>query len=172
MYLPEELEEAENMPVIIHYADRIKPWHNPNIVWSDIWYKYKSMTPFKDVDYNPQLINETRNFSHHDAVDKIGGFNELKGKRIVLWGAGRLGTFYAECLRKLDIEFQVTDKNEKKLGAEVIPGIAVKSWDALRDDVDVVLVSALNITDKVRNNPEVTVPVYDLPESVKAGRLV
>jgi len=42
----EEIKEALNNPVIIHYVDKIKPWHDPNSIWADQWWQYAVFSPF------------------------------------------------------------------------------------------------------------------------------
>ncbi len=45
-YSKEEIEEAMEHPVQLHYATGIKPWKNPDCTLSEVWYKYIMKTPF------------------------------------------------------------------------------------------------------------------------------
>lgn len=40
VYSPNEIDIALKNPLIIHYADKIKPWVNSNVVFSNIWFDY------------------------------------------------------------------------------------------------------------------------------------
>lgn len=40
-----ECTTAINHPIIIHYADKIKPWHNPNVVLGYEWFQYSLLSP-------------------------------------------------------------------------------------------------------------------------------
>ena len=44
-YSKSEIEEALSAPVIIHYADKIKPWDNKEILFSKLWWDYAKKTP-------------------------------------------------------------------------------------------------------------------------------
>lgn len=46
IYTKEELEDAMKNPVQLHFATNIKPWNNPTIKKSEIWYEYLLKTPF------------------------------------------------------------------------------------------------------------------------------
>ena len=46
IYTQTEIDDSLRNPVIIHYADKIKPWDNKNVFWGDIWWKYAKKTPF------------------------------------------------------------------------------------------------------------------------------
>ena len=46
VYSPEEWNEADTSPIIIHYADRIKVWHDPTRYQSEIWFRYKELSEF------------------------------------------------------------------------------------------------------------------------------
>ena len=45
-YTKEEIDEAMNNPVQLHYATSIKPWKNVDCTKSDEWFKYIMKTPF------------------------------------------------------------------------------------------------------------------------------
>jgi lipopolysaccharide biosynthesis glycosyltransferase len=46
IYSKEQLEEGINNPVIIHYADKIKPWFDTKGWFADEWWKYAKTTPY------------------------------------------------------------------------------------------------------------------------------
>lgn len=46
IYSRDEVDEACKNPLIIHYADKIKPWKNPDMTYGKLWWKYAKMTPF------------------------------------------------------------------------------------------------------------------------------
>ncbi len=45
VYGKNEVEGAFQAPVIIHYADKVKPWDNPQIAFGDTWLKYDIISP-------------------------------------------------------------------------------------------------------------------------------
>lgn len=47
-YTKEEIDNALKNPVIIHFADRKKPWNNKKILYSDIWWDYAKKTKYFD----------------------------------------------------------------------------------------------------------------------------
>ncbi len=53
-YTKNEINEAMNNPVQLHYATGIKPWKNVDCTKSEIWFKYIVKTPFLE-DYLKQL---------------------------------------------------------------------------------------------------------------------
>lgn len=53
IYSPEEIEKAKNSPVIIHYADKIKPWQYNITYYDNIWWTYaKKTTYYKKIKKN------------------------------------------------------------------------------------------------------------------------
>jgi len=74
-YSKEEWEEGVTNPVIIHYADKVKPWKNLGTVFSEIWWDYFYRC-IDDESVHHKYINlaidsalkiaaETRDQSHH-----------------------------------------------------------------------------------------------------------
>ena len=55
-YTKDEIEEALNHPVQLHYATSIKPWKNVDCTKSDIWFQFIVKTPFLE-DYLKWLPN-------------------------------------------------------------------------------------------------------------------
>ncbi len=45
-YPEDEWNEGRKHPTIIHYADKIKPWHDKKSVYADIWWQYAKKTSF------------------------------------------------------------------------------------------------------------------------------
>ena len=46
IYGEKELNEAIERPLIIHYADKIKPWNDKKCIFSDYWWKYARKSVF------------------------------------------------------------------------------------------------------------------------------
>lgn len=67
---------------------------------------------------------------------------------IVVWGAGKQGKRLAKFLTEVDIKFNVTDKDSRKHGL-TIEGVVVKSWKELKDNANLIIVSALHIKEEV-----------------------
>ncbi len=54
VYSAEEIRDAMSSPVIIHYANKTKPWNDFNLKWADIWFKYAVQSKlFIDNNYYP-----------------------------------------------------------------------------------------------------------------------
>jgi lipopolysaccharide biosynthesis glycosyltransferase len=49
IYKDDSLNEAFSDPVIIHYADKVKPWNDKTSFLSQVWWKYAKLTKFKFV---------------------------------------------------------------------------------------------------------------------------
>ena len=45
-YPEKEWNDGRKNPTIIHYADKIKPWHNKDTAYADVWWKYAKKTSF------------------------------------------------------------------------------------------------------------------------------
>ena len=77
-YTKAEWDEAVSNPVVIHYADKEKPWKNLAVDFADVWWKYfldcvddKSLI----MEYISQAINQSKE------TKKAGkGLNELQAK--------------------------------------------------------------------------------------------
>ena len=67
---------------------------------------------------------------------------ELTGKNIVLWAAGSYGEIFAECLKKINIEFEISDL--------VVEEGKYKHWDELKDSIDIVLVTSTEFVPQVK----------------------
>lgn len=69
--LPENIKtsylEAKKNPFIIHYAGSVKPWHSPNLEYSDHWWHYARMTPFYEEILFKNLNSRNRNANN--AID-------------------------------------------------------------------------------------------------------
>ena len=70
------------------------------------------------------------------------------GKRFTIWGCGYFGKQNAENMNIMGIKFELTDINTKLHGKN-IANVVVKPWDELKEQTDVVLVSAKGIFDEV-----------------------
>lgn len=46
LYGSKNIQEAEKKPVIIHFADKIKPWQQIVTKYDEIWWKYAKETPY------------------------------------------------------------------------------------------------------------------------------
>lgn len=46
VFIEDEIKDAVMNPVIIHFADKHKPWKNPEIPFAEFWWKYSVYSPF------------------------------------------------------------------------------------------------------------------------------
>jgi lipopolysaccharide biosynthesis glycosyltransferase len=53
IYKEDLLNEAFSDPVIIHYADKVKPWNDKTSFLSQVWWKYAKLTRFKFATKTP-----------------------------------------------------------------------------------------------------------------------
>ncbi|MCD7779918.1 MAG: glycosyltransferase family 8 protein [Candidatus Gastranaerophilales bacterium] len=58
---PEDFHDSRENPIIIHYTDKIKPWHNPKNEFCIEWWQYARKTPFyEDILYsNLKIVRNT-----------------------------------------------------------------------------------------------------------------
>lgn len=52
LYTQEQLDNARDYPIQLHYVGSKKPWNHPSEPKSDIWYKYLTKTPFLENHLN------------------------------------------------------------------------------------------------------------------------
>ena len=55
LYSQDERREAAENPLIIHYANKDKPWNKFLLYKADVWFKYAEVSPFFNNDYYPLL---------------------------------------------------------------------------------------------------------------------
>ena len=90
----ESISEAISNPLIIHYADRIKPWQDKNCIFSNYWWKYAKCSRFYYTIIFGLIKQYTKSFKIHQlfsvknqGVHKIitlfGIKIKLKNKRLV-----------------------------------------------------------------------------------------
>ena len=121
-----EIEDAYKKAAIVHFTDK-KPWQYLNLPYSDIWWLYASKTSLYDkfvsdffkFYFNPRFIK----FSIADNMDELLSY--LRGKRIIIYGAGNLAIrFYRVLLaRGMRPYCFVTSK---KVDIAMIDGFEVK----------------------------------------------
>lgn len=77
VYSREEIDEARHAPVIIHYADRIKPWADSNSLFADLWWNAANSIG------QPEVRSAVIDFARSAVVprDTLG----QKGKRKLLY---------------------------------------------------------------------------------------
>ena len=63
--------DAYTDPSIIHYADKHKPWKDIGCLYSDIWWKYCSDTPFFKTIWNEMLLNRQELYQKSDTFISI-----------------------------------------------------------------------------------------------------
>ena len=67
----EEIYEAYNEPVIVHYADRKKPWNNLNSALADRWWKYATLSPFLEYMINVNIKDIISNAKEYRTTKKV-----------------------------------------------------------------------------------------------------
>lgn len=61
-YSKEEIWEARTDPTIIHYADKIKPWNNKNVLFAEQWWEIVYKTSGKERAYIEQFIHQNNSY--------------------------------------------------------------------------------------------------------------
>lgn len=86
MFTDEEIFEANNIPVIIHYAGEItKPWKNTRCIFSDNWWKYALMSSYKD-----KLLELRKKLDVVYDIKEL--IDELKNrKNVIIFGFSEIG---------------------------------------------------------------------------------
>lgn len=73
----EVIREAENQPIIIHYAAEVKPWADLSCALSDRWWKYALQTPYQEYFISSFFLSCIRN----GIVSRIGRLKLLEQKQ-------------------------------------------------------------------------------------------
>lgn len=81
IYSSEEIEEAKNSPVIIHYANKIKPWNDISVYMAEHWWKYADKAHIskinKKIEYKKLLQKWFLKYNKHELnLDYPTTFNE------------------------------------------------------------------------------------------------
>lgn len=131
LFTERDINDAINNPVIIHYADKIKPWQNPEMFMAKYWWKLAAKNP--DYDFNstryfcPILMNWfKRSTGVNIDLDNPKTFNE-KIQWMKLYDSTPIKTRLAD-------KFLVRDWVKEKIGEKyLIPLLGV--YDSF-DDID------------------------------------
>lgn len=76
-YTQEEIDNALENPIIVHFADRQKPWNNKKILFANLWWDYVQKTPYFD---EIQKIYEN---NREKWYQKLFCVKETSNKRII-----------------------------------------------------------------------------------------
>lgn len=82
VFTPESINEAKNNPLIIHYADKIKPWHNKSEIFADFWWKYAKESCFYTRILQKYLLHilYNRKQEQNHVVTTLCGLIKIKTK--------------------------------------------------------------------------------------------
>lgn len=86
IYTDEEISEAINNPIIVHYAgDIAKPWKNTRCIFADNWWKYALISPYKN-----ELLKLKEKLEIVYDLDKL--LFKLKDiKNVIIFGFSEIG---------------------------------------------------------------------------------
>lgn len=129
-----ELEEAQEAPVILHYAEGSKPWKNIRGTGSGVWWEYAGKAL-------PAEIYQAVRQQAERSEDK-GNFKEVirrasLHKSVIIFGYSYYGKEVFRILRNLGLK-QIEafcDNNPEKRG-QVYEGIEVKSLQEIREEFE------------------------------------
>ena len=71
----DEFTEACEKPVVVHFADKEKPWNNPSVPWAEMWFEYclaPDVWAVLEDDERSVLINSIRESSGTYKKEKLG----------------------------------------------------------------------------------------------------
>lgn len=131
-----EILEANNCPVITHYAAEVKPWADLSCPLSDRWWKYARMSPYFDImiqRYGDKLIDNGKKIrlngqntqcAKNQKIIFVGEYPKNKTikdclsdiKKILISKLKRANKManVSELIRKFDDNYKVADENQLK----------------------------------------------------------
>ena len=132
-YTLNEFKEAWNNPLIIHYADREKPWNNIHCPFSNLWWSVCKQTEMWEYFYNRVQDEIFYNcfYKRDNGEDKNVWLHNIwhvvnAAKHLLVYGAGNISKRIVQTLKYSNIKIDnivVTD---------------VKNNVASVDDIDVI----------------------------------
>ncbi|MCI9439399.1 MAG: glycosyltransferase family 8 protein [Lachnospiraceae bacterium] len=149
----EELVYGWNNPVIIHYADKIKPWIQINSIMGEFWWEVCRNSKMKNYffkireeDFYRTALYYAGSF-YRDSMTKKAVcrlFNVMKKGRLAIYGAGnkafQLSTYMEEYGKRPEC-FIVSDKRGNPAFLRGIPVIEIS--DLGKENRDITLVIAI-----------------------------
>lgn len=149
----EELLYGWNNPVIIHYADEIKPWKQINCVMGEYWWEVCRNSKMKDYffkikeeDFYRTALYYAGNFSGESITNKAiyRLFSLLNKGKLAIYGAGKraskLLAYMEEYGKKLEY-FIVSDKTDNPDFIRGTPVIEIS--ELKKENMDITLVIAI-----------------------------
>lgn len=105
-YTQEEITEAIKDPIIIHYADKIKPWQNPDVYFGEIWWSYARQTSFYEriLFFNmKKCLSGQQNIQYitQQTIKQIKGLDENFVRDVVLFSKKNFTYFRYKWLSKI-----------------------------------------------------------------------
>lgn len=148
----EMLTYAWNYPTIIHYADKVKPWNEPDSYFASQWWEVCNKTPFYDefIYHVGQYHIYESLYNSEELIDekikkKVPELYALQGKKIALYGAGNFAKAFIQIYKEKGIkpEYIVVTKKDKSITD--IDGIEVKALSEIPyKNKEITLVLAIN----------------------------
>ncbi len=128
----EEIKEAQEAPVILHYAERLKPWVNIRGVASDVWWAYAQKALSAKV-YNISKERAQKRAEADEWEDVISFISCQKD--VVIFGFSFYGKTILKILHGAGLRNIVAfcDNNPEKQG-EIFENINVKSLSEIKEE--------------------------------------
>ena len=101
IYPENEIIEAINNPVIIHYADKIKPWNSEKTILRNVWLKYEKQADFQKCNSFMEKFFSVKNKDTRKVITIFGLKLKVKSKKL------------EERKRIVDLETKVKKLNKK-----------------------------------------------------------
>lgn len=148
----ELINSAWNFPTIIHYADKIKPWDEPNSYFASEWWEICNKTKLYDefvYHAGTYHIYESL-YNSQELIDqkikkKVPYLYKLNNKKIVLYGAGNFASAFIHIYRPLGIEPEYIIVTQKDKNVESLEGIEIKELEEIAfDNGEITLILAIN----------------------------
>lgn len=135
--------KAWNNPIIIHYADRMKPWNNLNCVMGDFWWNVCKRSCVWDSSYKG--ISDDLLFGTLYSAGLIGNsitvkktgilFDILHAESIVIFGAGGRAEEFIAFLKKYGIFPEFILVSDCNCNPQTVEEIAVKRITDIKERV-------------------------------------
>ena len=137
--LKSELFDAWNVPKIIHYVGKEKPWNNLNCPYGDYWWEICRKTPlwdkfFENLKYEfyfKAIYNSSGENITTKKVSKL--FNITVGRKYVIYGAGIKAKLLISYLNQKNIPVDFIIVSDKANNPMEIEGIKVKDLSEVKE---------------------------------------
>ncbi len=126
-------------PCIIHYADRIKPWHTLDCALGDYWWeacRRSVVWPYYFLKMSDDFFYKGIYCSGKNKISTkhLPGLFSFRGRKISIYGAGARGRRFCEFLLDNGVEVEEIIVTDTSVNFPFMNNIVVKQIDEIPDD--------------------------------------